>query len=144
MNKAENLLITASGKCAEISENISNVLRFGKNGKTDNTDNTDNTYGFNIVKEFIQLQAVIDMMMDNGIIDKISLEESRAIYWDKVSSVSRSEREIEIKGNIDELTKRIEELEKKEKEYYGVMAESEFNDRSNSGLHNRRTEAVKK
>jgi hypothetical protein len=76
MNLKENLLVTVSEECSEISEAVSKTLRFG--GPV-------NAYG--IMYEFYQLCAMIEMCQDNGILLAMTDEDRDAIMSEKKQKV---------------------------------------------------------
>lgn len=87
MNSNERLMVTAMEEAAEIQQDISKALRFGVNNH--HPDKPEETNGFNIMKEFHQLRAVMDMLNMSGIISDISEEMKSQVYRDKISAVEK-------------------------------------------------------
>lgn len=85
MNRGEYLMVVAMEECAEIQENISKAIRFGVGNH--HPDKPETTNGYQILKEFNQLSAVIAMLIFGGYIPEISKEEATRIYMDKTDAV---------------------------------------------------------
>ena len=90
MKSNENLLVVAMEECAEIQQDISKALRFGASNYPPSNPNITN--GENIMKEFNQLRAVMDMLVLRGIISPLSESEQNRIYRDKIDAVEKWEQ----------------------------------------------------
>lgn len=78
MNKNEHLLIVLAEECSETAQAVSKALRFGlKDGQPGRAT----TNAQEIEKEFIEAQAVRDMLRDYGVITQPS--QAKEIYDDK-------------------------------------------------------------
>ena len=100
MNKGEYLMVVAAEECAEIQENISKAIRFGV--ANHHPDKPETTNGHEILKEFNQLRAVIDMLIIGEHIPGISHEEANEIYRDKVAAVKHWQAYSKGIGMLDE------------------------------------------
>lgn len=88
MTKNENLLVTAMEECAELQQAISKALRFStENTYPTNVDESTNAQ--NIITEYYQLIAVMNMIFDSDIITDISEEEKQEI-------ISRKKRKVKL------------------------------------------------
>lgn len=98
MNHSENLLVVASEECAEIQKNIAKALRFG----TDNhhPDEPEKTNGERIMAEFHQLRAVMDMLVNQGILPTMADSEI-SVYQNKVEAVEKWEQYSKRIGRVD-------------------------------------------
>ena len=90
MNKNENLMVVAMEECAEVQQALSKAIRFGADNHHPNEPETTN--GYQVLKEFHQLRAVMDMIVSRGYIPNIPDEEVETIYNDKISAVNCWER----------------------------------------------------
>ena len=79
MTRNENLLIIASEECAETSQAISKLLRFG---------NITHNNSYEIIYEFYQLSAVINMLQQEGVLPTITIADRDKIMNDKVCMVN--------------------------------------------------------
>lgn len=100
MNRGEYLMVVASEECAEIQQNISKAIRFGVDNH--HPDKPEITNGYEILKEFNQLRAVIDMLVIDRHIPPISEKEANKIYRDKIDAVERWEEYSKSIGKVDE------------------------------------------
>lgn len=100
MNKGEYLMVVAAEECAEIQENIAKAIRFGVGNH--HPDKPETTNGYEILKEFHQLKAVIDMLIIGRHIPGISHEEANKIYRDKVDAVEHWHMYSKGIGTVDE------------------------------------------
>ena len=100
MNKGEYLMVVAAEECAEIQENISKAIRWGVSNH--HPDKPETTNGYEILKEFNQLRAVIDMLIIGRHIPGISHEEADKIYRDKVAAVEHWQTYSKDIGTVDE------------------------------------------
>lgn len=81
----ENLLVTASEECAEISEAISKSLRFGLDNHHPNNEKLDNKN--HIMREFYQLQAVIEELQYRGVLPTYDVSELCSIKAEKLRNI---------------------------------------------------------
>lgn len=100
MTRGEYLMVVAAEECAEIQENISKAIRFGVDNH--HPDKPDTTNSYQILKEFNQLKAVIDMLIIGRHIPGISDEEAKGIYRDKVEAVKDWHMYSKRIGTVDE------------------------------------------
>lgn len=77
MTLKENLLVTVSEECNEIGQAVSKTLRFG--------DTHENLY--DIMCEFYQLCAVVDMCQEAGILPRLAYEDESLIASEKKRKV---------------------------------------------------------
>lgn len=85
MNSTENLFIVASEECAEIQQCISKTLRFGVDDC--HPDRPDSTNELELLTEYYQLQAVIEMLQEKGALKTLSAEEIETIKVSKKAKV---------------------------------------------------------
>ena len=90
MKHEENLMVIALEECAEVQQEISKALRFGV--ENHHPDEPFITNGERILKEFHQLRAVIDMLVEEKIIHGLPEEEQNQIYYDKVANIEKWEK----------------------------------------------------
>lgn len=86
MNNIENLYIVASEECAEIQQCISKILRFGENNYHPNRP--DETNAKELLTEYYQLQGVMEMIIDEGVLECMSEDEIKIIKEKKKRKVS--------------------------------------------------------
>ena len=77
MNNIENLYIVASEECAEMQQCISKILRFGENNHQPERPNNTNT--IELLTEYYQLQNVMEMIIDHGVLGHMSEKEIESI-----------------------------------------------------------------
>lgn len=87
MNSTENLFIVASEECAEIQQCISKTLRFGADDC--HPDRPDSTNEIELLTEYYQLQAVIEMLQEKGALKTLSAEEIDTIKASKKAKVMK-------------------------------------------------------
>lgn len=85
MNSIENLFIVASEECSEIQQCISKILRFGKSNH--HPSRPEDTNAKELLKEYYQLQAVMDMIIDGGVLYNLSESEIMQIKDSKKLNV---------------------------------------------------------
>lgn len=100
MNKGEYLMVIAAEECAEIQENIAKAIRFGVGNH--HPDKPETTNGYEILKEFHQLKAVIDMLIIGRHIPSISHEKADEIYRKKEAAVEQWYMYSKGIGTVDE------------------------------------------
>ena len=77
MNNIENLYIVASEECAEMQQCISKILRFGESNH--HPDRPNDTNAIELLTEYYQLQSVMEMIIDHGVLGHMSEKEIEAI-----------------------------------------------------------------
>lgn len=87
MNSTENLFIVASEECAEIQQCISKTLRFGADDC--HPDRPESTNEIELLTEYYQLQAVMELLMEKGALKTLSAEEIEAIKASKKAKVMK-------------------------------------------------------
>lgn len=85
MTKDEYLLVVLSEECAEVQQAISKALRFGLNNRHPDTPGCTNEY--NILYEFYQLEEVMYMLFDSGVLHEFSPLNKFNIQKDKMNKV---------------------------------------------------------
>ena len=86
MNNIENLYVVASEECAEIQQSISKILRFGETNH--HPDRPDETNAKELLTEYYQLQGVMEMIIDHGVLGHMSETEINSIKAKKRCKVS--------------------------------------------------------
>ena len=77
MNNIENLYIVASEECAEMQQCISKILRFGESNH--HPDRPNDTNAIELLTEYYQLQSVMEMIIDHGVLGHMSEKEIESI-----------------------------------------------------------------
>lgn len=85
MNYNENLLVVAQEECAEIQQAISKTLRFGEDNY--HPLRPEVTNGYDVVREFYQLSAVMDMLIRAEVLPDIGKDAIEAIKVNKECNV---------------------------------------------------------
>lgn len=85
MKKDENLLIILGEECAEVQQAVSKILRFGKDACNPITPYTTNE--LDVLTEYYQLAAVMEMLIDQGVLQQLSECDIATIKSDKKSKV---------------------------------------------------------
>ena len=86
MTETENLYIVAAEECAEIQQCISKILRFGEQNY--HPDRPDDTNARELLTEYYQLQSVMDMILERGLLGYMSESEIEIIKQRKRYKVS--------------------------------------------------------
>ena len=86
MNNIETLYIVASEECAEIQQCISKILRFGESNH--HPDRPNDTNAIELLTEYYQLQGVMEMIIDHGVLGHMSEKEIETIKAKKRCKVS--------------------------------------------------------
>lgn len=92
MTKSENLLVFAAEECSEIAKAISKALRFGMRGNNRQLIQFDlgiNTNEYDILEEYFQLQAVFEMLFEEGVLRKLTGEQIKTIISEEKSKVRK-------------------------------------------------------
>jgi len=84
MNKKEHLLTCLTEECAEVIQVADKGMRFGTD---DSYPNESATNAYNIVKEYIEITAVMDMLLDEGFLISLSDDEANEIFIAKQQRV---------------------------------------------------------
>ena len=87
MTKEEYLLTVASEECAEVQQAVSKALRFGL--KSAHPDTPHMTNSTQILIEYYQLEAVMKMLFDEGILDSFDFNERAAVWDNKEEKVKK-------------------------------------------------------
>lgn len=87
MTKDEQLLVIAMEECAEIQQAISKALRFGMDNH--HPSSPEITNGKAIWTEISQLNAVIQILIDNGILPTITTKEMDEMMEEKTRKVNK-------------------------------------------------------
>lgn len=98
MDKKEHLLICLAEECAEVSQAVSKALRFGLDYGYPDTNRTNKS---DIQKEIIDVIAVAQMLMSEGILDPIDLVHSGIV--EKQEKVKRYMEHAKITGALNDL-----------------------------------------
>lgn len=69
MTKSENLLVTLSEECAEVQQAVSKVLRFGRDNYNPATPQVTNE--LEVLTEYYQLVAVMEMLIESGVLKQL-------------------------------------------------------------------------
>lgn len=110
MTNIENLCFLAMEECAELSQAVSKSARFGV--KSHHPDHPDKTNGEDIILEFYQLQAVINMLYDAGYIRRPSEQEINRIMDSKRRSIGEWRKVSEGYGLVIDTEPKIAAVEK--------------------------------
>jgi len=86
MKSSENLLVTTMEEANEPSMAISKALRFGVGGQHCETGEGNN---YSIIKEYIQLRTVMNMLFDQNILEPLSGLVATAIELDKIKKIEK-------------------------------------------------------
>lgn len=87
MKRHEMLLTIASEECAEIQQAVSKMLRFG--GNATHPDFPGKTNGMQVIEEYYQLEAVIEMLIDENVLLSLTSEDRCRIMANKKSKVEK-------------------------------------------------------
>lgn len=79
MNRTETLLVVATEECAETAQAITKLNRFG---------NITHNNSYDVMYEFYQLSAVINMLQQEGVLPVMSIADRDKIMNDKVNMVN--------------------------------------------------------
>ena len=99
MNKTENILTTALEECAEIQQAISKAMRFGMNAH--HPMKPDHTNAHDILTEYYQLQAVMELLQKDGILPILPENEITAIKQHKLEAMRQYQNISVLNGCLD-------------------------------------------
>ena len=85
MNEMENLYVIAMEECAEIQQCISKILRFGEQNYHPNSAGITNAD--ELLKEYYQLQTVMEMIINKGILGTLSEDKIKEIKQSKYHNI---------------------------------------------------------
>ena len=92
MNLKENLLVTVSEECAEVQQAVSKMLRFGYSSENKNE----------IMREFYQLCAMIEMCQAENILPVLSTNERDKIISEKKQKAQHYQKLSRVIGTLEE------------------------------------------
>ena len=98
MTKSENLLVTLSEECAEIQQVVSKVLRFGQDNYNPATPQVTNE--MEVLTEYYQLIAVMEMLIESGVLKQLNNYEITKIKASKKYKVKLHQSISEDRGRI--------------------------------------------
>ena len=87
MTKNENLLVTLMEECAELQQAVSKALRFGMDGCHPSYPEKTNEH--NIMIEYYQLVAVMEMLENDGVLHAFSPADKALAKTTKKINVGR-------------------------------------------------------
>lgn len=90
MKQFENILVTVSEECAEIAQATSKALRFGLENY--HPDNPDVTNADDILYEYIQLSALIELLQKDGKLPTWEKFTVDTIKRNKINNVEKYQR----------------------------------------------------
>ena len=99
MNKTENILTTALEECAEVQQAISKAMRFGMNAH--HPMKPDHTNAHDILTEYYQLQAVIELLQKNDILPVLPEDKITSIKQHKLESMRQYQNISVLNGCLD-------------------------------------------
>lgn len=85
MTSNEQLMLIVMEECAELQQAISKALRFGVDGCNPETPHITNEYNINL--EYQQLTAVMEMLVEKGIITEFDKSTNSMIKENKKEKV---------------------------------------------------------
>lgn len=101
MNKIENISIVVMEECAEVQQAISKALRFGYDCYDPSNPDTNNA--IDILTEYYQLEAMMDLLISESSLDKyLSVEEIIQIKNNKTKKFLKYQEISEELGNVED------------------------------------------
>ena len=92
MTETENLCITAMEECAELSAELSKGLRFGFSSRNPVNNPNKKDTATQAILEFYHVEAMIELLIENGVLPKISKEDADKIKIAKKRKVEKYKR----------------------------------------------------
>lgn len=80
MDKTEHLLVCLLEECAEVQQAVTKALRFGLEGVNPNKPEF-STNAKNIIREYCDTIAVIELLVEEGILEERSSDEVSSMVW---------------------------------------------------------------
>lgn len=88
MDNIENLMVTLSEECSEVIKEVNKTLRFGPGVPCFATPNSE-TNAYRIVKEALHIQAMIEMLQEEGTLPRLDGQTKNNIKEDKKRRVRK-------------------------------------------------------
>ena len=92
MTETENLCVTAMEECAELSAELSKGLRFGFSSCNPVNNPNKKDTATQAILEFYHVEAMIELLIENGVLPKISKEDADKIKIAKKRKVEKYKR----------------------------------------------------
>ena len=92
MTETENLCVTAMEECAELSAELSKGLRFGFSSRNPVNNPNKKDTATQAILEFYHVEAMIELLIENGVLPKISKEDADKIKIAKKRKVEKYKR----------------------------------------------------
>ena len=127
MTETENLCVTAMEECAELSAELSKGLRFGFSSRNPVNNPNKKDTATQAILEFYHVEAMIELLIENGVLPKISKEDADKIKIAKKRKVEKYKR----RSNRKRRNKPVSHLEFLRYEDSRVYFKTEFIDRLN-------------
>lgn len=99
MTKTENLLVVLAEECGELTQAVAKLLRFGPDGFNPYAPHSP-TNAQQLLTEYYQVQAVMDMLFARRVLEDMSEAEKSAVILRKQANVSRYEEVSEEAGRV--------------------------------------------
>ena len=92
MTETENLCITAMEECAELSAELSKGLRFGFSSRNPVNNPNKKDTATQAILEFYHVEAMIELLIEKGVLPKLSKEDADKIKIAKKRKVEKYKR----------------------------------------------------
>lgn len=92
MTETENLCVTTMEECAELSAELSKGLRFGFSSRNPVNNPNKKDTATQAILEFYHVEAMIELLIENGVLPKISKEDADKIKIAKKRKVEKYKR----------------------------------------------------